>query len=208
MYKILVLKIINKTIFIVLISAMPVLTVHAHDLPIPYAFTHKVPVYDEDLALKRPEQEEDLEKVFNLAIEGDPEASILLWRLYTSHLIPQSERKYFTGFHILDKAVSKHPDNAKLNLILGNIYKGDFGIDRDPVKALAYYEKAAENGDVEGYASIALMYVYGRSGLPQDTDKAFEYFKKAAQRGDVESIMIVDNWEGYLKMYVKGEGPN
>lgn len=170
--------------------------------PIPYAFAHRIAIYDADLKLKAPKNEEELNTVLRMAQAGDPEASILIWRLYTHHMVPESERKYAEGMKFLENALVKYPANGKLNLVLGNIYRGQLGIKENSAKALSYYEKAGSYGEPLGYGNIGTMYVHGL-GVAQDIDKAYVYFQKAAAGGDAEAELIVRSWDGFLKMYVK-----
>ena len=169
---------------------------------IPYAFAHRIPIYDADLKLKAPKSEEELSTVFRMANAGDPEASILIWRLYTNHMVPEPERKYIEGLKFLENAIVKHPENGKLNLALGIVHRGQFGIKENSAKAVSYYEKAGFYGEPLGYGNIGTMYVHGL-GVAQDIDKAYVYFQKAAVGGDAEAEMIVKSWDEFLKMYVK-----
>lgn len=50
-------------------------------------------------------------------------------------------------------------------------------------QAFAWYEKAAEKGDIPGEIHVAEAYSYGR-GVGRDMEKAAEWYRKAAEQGD------------------------
>jgi len=116
--------------------------------------------------------------------------------------VPEPERKYIEGLKFLENAIAKHPTNGKLNLALGIVHRGQFGIKENSTRAVSYYEKAGSYGEPLGYGNIGTMYVHGL-GVAQDIDKAYVYFQKAAAGGDGEAEMIVKSWDKFLKMYVK-----
>ena len=66
-------------------------------------------------------------------------------------------------------------------------------------QAFAWYEKAAEKGDVGGEIHAAEAYSYGQ-GVARDMTKAAEWYQKAADQGDPEA-------QGRLAMlYSLGQG--
>ncbi|MDX2111209.1 MAG: energy transducer TonB [Verrucomicrobiota bacterium] len=56
----------------------------------------------------------------------------------------------------------------------------------DPVKATAYYEKAAEAGDLKALLLVARAYETGR-GVEKNPEKAFRFYKAAAAQDDAMS---------------------
>ena len=57
------------------------------------------------------------------------------------------------------------------------------GIPQDDKQAVAWYRKAAEQGDAGAQFNLGVMYFNGR-GVPQDDKKAYVWFSVAAANGD------------------------
>ncbi|WP_430734410.1 tetratricopeptide repeat protein [Helicobacter suis] len=57
------------------------------------------------------------------------------------------------------------------------MYLKGIGISQDYQKSLAYFQKAADLGNIGAYNNLGVMYCNGQ-GIPKDRSKAIEYFKK------------------------------
>lgn len=57
----------------------------------------------------------------------------------------------------------------------------------DTVKALKWFQKAAEQGSPVGQSGLGLMYLTGK-GLPKDPSKALQYFTMAAEQGVIRDL--------------------
>lgn len=85
--------------------------------------------------------------------------------------------------------------NKNAQVYLGSFYEyglcSDDGkinyIEMDIKKAFSLYEKAAENGSIEGMNFLAECYLYGR-GTSVDYKKSFIYFERASTSGDVFTL--------------------
>lgn len=68
---------------------------------------------------------------------------------------------------------------------LGSCYEyGTLGCVVDPRKSIAWYSRAAEQGDPEGELALSGWYLTGAEGiLPQSDQEAFLWAQKAAQKG-------------------------
>ena len=66
---------------------------------------------------------------------------------------------------------------------LGTAYYDGKGVKKDYQKAIEYYKKAADLGDVVAYVNLGKIYYEGK-GVKQDYQKALQYYKKAADLGD------------------------
>ncbi len=64
--------------------------------------------------------------------------------------------------------------------ILGNLYRKGYGVQKAPEKAMYYYEKGVQLGDLHCYNFMGDLYSSGY-GVPQDYEKALECFQKAEQ---------------------------
>ena len=72
------------------------------------------------------------------------------------------------------------------NVVLGVIYYNGKGVPQDYKKAVYWYTKAAEQGNVNAQWSLGFMYYYGE-GVPQDYQKAFYWYTKAADQGNTDA---------------------
>jgi TPR repeat protein len=64
-------------------------------------------------------------------------------------------------------------------------YQGQ-GVAEDPVKAMEWYRKAAEQGYAAAQRNLGWMYDQGR-GVAEDPVKAAEWYHKAAVQGDADA---------------------
>ena len=91
------------------------------------------------------------------------------------------EGKYLTALSLAQDASAKGDPQAFT--LIGRIYGEGTGVSRDPAKAAAAYEKAAELGDVPAMVSLASMLASGKD-VAKNRDKAAELFERAALTGD------------------------
>jgi len=71
--------------------------------------------------------------------------------------------------------------------ILGWSYQnGTVGLDEDLLKAIQYYQVAANAGDIESQVNLGLCYQYAQ-GVSVDYEKALYWFNCAKKQGDLES---------------------
>ena len=57
------------------------------------------------------------------------------------------------------------------------------GVARDPVEAVAWLRKAAQQGHAEAQVQLGVCFQSG-TGVPADAEQAFEWFRKAAEQGN------------------------
>lgn len=69
---------------------------------------------------------------------------------------------------------------AKNNLAI--CYNSGYGTSRDMEKAIYWYTKAANDGNVHAMSNLAYCYYYG-NGVDKDHKKALYYFEQAASKG-------------------------
>ena len=63
------------------------------------------------------------------------------------------------------------------------IRDSDRGVAQNDKQAVAWYQKAAQQGDVRAQNNLGIMYAEGR-GVAQDDKQAAAWWQKAAQQGD------------------------
>lgn len=79
----------------------------------------------------------------------------------------------------LEKASNLGSDKAQSSLAV-ILYRGMFGVSRDPARAFDQAQKAAMANNPLGELCLAMMYAAG-DGIPQDADKA-QYWKAKSQK--------------------------
>ncbi|WP_298692958.1 Sel1-like repeat-containing protein kinase family protein [uncultured Sulfuricurvum sp.] len=67
--------------------------------------------------------------------------------------------------------------------ILGELYEKGYGVERDMIRSIEWYRKAAQSGNV--YAQMSLGHFYDKGiGVPLDRKQALYWFTLAATNGD------------------------
>ena len=92
----------------------------------------------------------------------------------------------------LQKAADK--GNADAMLVLGHMYAGGYGVNKDYSQAKYWYQKAADKGNADAMVEIGNMYQSGE-GVVKDSQKALQWCKKAEkiyldriEKGDLDAI--------------------
>jgi len=67
---------------------------------------------------------------------------------------------------------------------LAALYQAGKGVGKDPARAAALYEQAAQRGNADAQFNLGNMYLLGE-GVAQDDDWAFTYYRAAARQGHV-----------------------
>ena len=84
--------------------------------------------------------------------------------------------------------------------IIGEYYRtGSHAIPEDAAKAVSWYRRGADLGDVLSQSAMGFAYEYGR-GVTKDIGQAMAWYRKAADQGDVGSLMVLG------RHYEYGEG--
>jgi TPR repeat protein len=69
---------------------------------------------------------------------------------------------------------------------MGLIYLNGLGVDADPYRALDYFKRAANAGDMNSQYNLGVMYFEGES-TPQDYGKALDWYRRAADQGNAKA---------------------
>lgn len=88
---------------------------------------------------------------------------------------------------------------AHAQFYFGVMLAGGFGVPRDPVKAAAWVNEAAEQGVAQAQDYLGRMYLKGH-GVPQDNNVGIVWLHKAAEQGVPRAQNLIGD------MYYKGEG--
>ncbi len=137
----------------------------------------------------------DIDKLEELANQGDAKAQFSLGRLYDwGEEVPQDYQK---AFELYSKAAEQGYIYARYNL--GIMYYDGNGISKDYQKAFELYSKAAKQGFAYAQYNLGSMY-YNGEYVNQDYSKAFKWYSKAAEQGDS------DAQHNLGLMYYNGDG--
>ena len=140
---------------------------------------------------------------------GYEEAAWLREILYKEHTFTAEElfengneaykkKKYKDALGWWEKADARGSANASLQL--GLLYENGQIVKQNTEKAMEYYLKSADMGNVTAQCLLGLRYTTGKDGIGQDQQKALEFFRRAAERGD-------DASQFYLGVrYILGDG--
>ncbi|HTC25575.1 tetratricopeptide repeat protein [Dyella sp.] len=74
--------------------------------------------------------------------------------------------------------------NSRAEMGMGKLYDSGLGVPKDPAQATVWYQKAANQGDVEGECFVGERYVQGYGGLPHDVSQGLTLMEKAADHGN------------------------
>ncbi|MGZ8942198.1 MAG: tetratricopeptide repeat protein, partial [Methylobacter sp.] len=69
---------------------------------------------------------------------------------------------------------------------LGVMYANGRGVPKDEREAVAWYRKAAEQGDAAAQYNLGWMYDHGQ-GVAKDEREAVAWYRKAAEQGDEDA---------------------
>lgn len=91
--------------------------------------------------------------------------------------------------------------DASAQVQLGEAYADGKGVERDTQQAVAWYRKAADQGNISAELHLAVLYRDGAGKMfPRDMAQAAEWYRKAADQGDTGA-------QGTLGMlYTVGQG--
>ena len=77
---------------------------------------------------------------------------------------------------------SAEKGDAKAQTALGVRYEKGDGVEKNPVKAVSYYKKAAGQGHAEAQSRLGYCYANG-IGVTPDEQTAFLWYQRAAEQG-------------------------
>ena len=116
------------------------------------------------------------------------EQAYVLWRTHNyAEALPQLRRAALAG--------DTHSD-----MLLGNMYAQGQGVPVDVREAIRWWQKGAEQGDVQCMSLLGSAYTDVHDGMTPDYNKAAFWYKRAAGAGDVRAIA------GLGICYVNGQG--
>ncbi len=98
------------------------------------------------------------------------------------------ETKQYTQAYELFEKVAQDDSNAMVNLAY--MHLNGIGCKKSNDSALAWFTKAASDGNIQAMYSLGTFFEKGIHGMIEE-DKAFEYYKKAADDGHIDAQLKV-----------------
>ena len=77
------------------------------------------------------------------------------------------------------------------------MYYNGHGVPKDEQQAVAWYRKAAEQGDAGAQRILGRKYAFG-DGVPKDDQMAYFWLLLASAQGDQDAVKNRDIWERRL----------
>ncbi|HEX4143446.1 MAG TPA: SEL1-like repeat protein [Pirellulales bacterium] len=153
--------------------------------------------YSEGIGVKQ-----DWTKVFewtqNFAADGDAYWQAALGDLYLEG--NGVERNYELAEDWFRKTAASSDGEDLAELQLGRMYANGWGLTKDPLKAIAWYQKSAEHNSPLAQYELGDLYRVGAPGIPRSYDEALKWLKLAADAGNSDAQLILG------VMYHNGEG--
>ncbi|MCH2095321.1 MAG: caspase family protein [Rhodobacteraceae bacterium] len=155
----------------------------------PAAMTMLSRLYEGDAGLARQDFGKAIDYITQAADLNYPRAFRELGRIYAKGTLFQKDA--IKSFENYEKAAAHGDPHARYELGL-ILLRGDLGIDRNPLKALEYFQAAADQGDVSAQQRLASLYHYGvdldGTGTKQtDPKKALHWYEEAAHNGSANA---------------------
>ncbi len=143
----------------------------------------------------RNSDSEEIKKLRVCAQKGDVAAQFQLgWKYANGRGVVQSDKE---AAYWYDQVLAKDPTNPVALFNLGWMYANGRGVVPDPEKAIGFYSRAADQGNVSAQLHLGFMYLNGEGGA-QDESVALEWFRKAAAQGDESAKALVKRMEKNL----------
>jgi len=83
---------------------------------------------------------------------------------------------------------------------LGVMYQLGLGVEKDMMKAVSFYQAAADKGYAPGQYNMGLLLYEGKA-VKQDYKRAYEMFEKAAKQGHVKAKNRAEDMVVDVKMH-------
>ena len=119
-----------------------------------------------------------------------------------SALLPaaETEEDIFGGKDVGEVIAMAEAGDAEAQIALAQRYRFGVDVSKDPAKAVEWFQKAAEQGNVQAQFSVGYMYAAAEGGFERNLPKAVEWYRKAAEGGHANAQVNLGN------MYRSGDG--
>lgn len=123
---------------------------------------------------------ENFNEIRRKAENGDAESQYKLAKLYLSESANLTVDKEKAFYWANKSAEQGYPPAYNF---LGTSYYVGTGVEKNPQKAVEYYEKAIQKGEVQAMYHLAVLYYFGEDGVKPDYEKAYNLLKRAIDEG-------------------------
>lgn len=100
----------------------------------------------------------------------------------------EAEKWYLEG--VSNRMRNSRSRQNKHHILAQYFEHGQDRMKRDPIKAVKWYRRAADEGDVSSMYQLAKLYEMGE-GVDKDSDKAIEWYTKAAEAGHRAALLTL-----------------
>ena len=129
--------------------------------------------------------------------ERETHDALFIFRLHSSDYVITSVS--LEAKRVQPEAVVADPAQAKELYKLGYAYEMGRDVEKDPVKAMEYYLRAAEMGHAPAFTRIGLLYRSGE-GVERNAEEAMKWLMEAIELGDANAA------DFYAEMHMNGQG--
>nr|WP_314264779.1 tetratricopeptide repeat protein [uncultured Moellerella sp.] len=137
---------------------------------------------------------------------GNPDSYYLLARLYFRDSIcnvrAQRDSEYDKNceiaFKFYHKTLEINSNHSMALHLIGASYQWGWGVKKDLARAIPFYERAAELGNVSSCHNLFDIYIIGNGDIVKNIEKAKYYAEKAANSGSEKYKYVIDNWSDAL----------
>ena len=125
---------------------------------------------------------------------------IAITAAFNSWLPAAQQEDIFGGNNVETVIARAEAGDAEAQMALAQRYRFGAGVPRDTARAVEWFKKAAEQGNVQGEFSVGFMYAVGEDGFERNTVMAAAWFRRAAENGHPNAQINLGN------MYRMGDG--
>ena len=98
----------------------------------------------------------------------------------------------------LIKKIAEQGDSTA-QILLGGMYEGGYGVEKDYEEAEKWFRKSAEQGDDRGQVDLGNMYLNG-TGVEKNYAEAVKWYRKSAEHGNFNAMELLGS------MFEQGKG--
>ena len=105
----------------------------------------------------------------------------------------ETEEDIFGGDNIGKVIAMAEAGDDEAQIALAQRYRFGVDVPKDSAKAVEWFQKAAEQGNVQAQFSVGYMYAAGENGFERNLTKAAEWYRKAAEGGHANAQANLGN---------------
>lgn len=187
----------------------------ANNRMLSYTYNKDDLFYAADIRRNAPEPRTQtaFEQLYENAENGDADSNFLLYKLYIcesnynyhyeKNPLPYDLNKANTkrALYFLNKTLDLNRQHPLALEAMGVIYGDGVIQKKDLHRAVYFYDRAAESGNLRAAHRLFEMYIAGYENIPKDVIKARHYSQLASKFGSEIHKQINDHWDETLKHY-------